>query len=245
LRQFCQEVSPQGVYVFLVRKPDRDVPGKYLLVSTVASRPISRSCFPLHQQPRLPTVFQLAFLPSNMPPVQGTGKAPNIANPNLPPTAPSSKAPSVAGSTAPTESAAVVAKDDPAKAIEKLEIRTKAVNTNNVARVANSHLTTSDAKLHPLVSLRNGKPLDKFPETSAGLVKLTCKSPISFSFSLLCWGWLESLGLCCVFVQLLMRCLLVVNVDQMLNALDAERSGSEAMKRERLRVQIGLRPNPA
>ena len=105
-----------------------------------------------------------------MPPVQGNGKAPNIANPNLPPTAPSSKAPSVAGSAAPTESAAVVAKDDPAKAIEKLEIRTKAVNTNNVARVANSHLTTSDAKLHPLVNLRNGKPLEKFPETSAGLI---------------------------------------------------------------------------
>jgi hypothetical protein len=38
---------------------------------------------------------------------------------------------------------------------------------------------------------------------------------------------------------------LVVNVDNMLNALDAERSGSEAMKRERLRVQIGLKPNPA
>jgi hypothetical protein len=147
-----------------------------------------------------------------MPPVQGTGKAPNIANPNLPPTAPSSKAPSVAGSkapsvagsAAPTESAAVVAKDDPAKAIEKLEIRTKAVNTNNVARVANSHLTTSDAKLHPLVHLKNGKTLDKFPETSAGLAKLTCKFPISFS--LLCWGWKASVS-AVYFVQLLMRCL--------------------------------------
>jgi len=109
-----------------------------------------------------------------MPPVQGNGKAPNIANPNLP-TA-SSKASSVAASTAGTEpTAAAVAKDDPAKAIEKLEIRTKAVNTNNVARVANSHLTSSDAKLHPLVSLRTGKPLEKFPEASKDLAKLTCK----------------------------------------------------------------------
>jgi hypothetical protein len=39
--------------------------------------------------------------------------------------------------------------------------------------------------------------------------------------------------------------LVVVNVDNMLNALDAERSGSEAAKREKLRVQIGLKPNPA
>lgn len=106
-----------------------------------------------------------------MAPVQGTGKAPNIANPNLP-----SKAPSVAGSAAPSESAAAVAKDDPAKAIEKLETRTKAVNTNNVARVANSHLTSNDAKLNPLVSLKTGKTLDKFPESSKDIAKLTCKS---------------------------------------------------------------------
>jgi hypothetical protein len=119
-----------------------------------------------------------------MPPVQGNGKTPNIANPNLPTTtttSPSPKSPSskptssVAGSADPTESAATTAKDNPAKAIEKLETRTKAVNTNNVARVANSHLISSDAKLHPLVSLRTGKPLEKFPETSAGLGKLTCK----------------------------------------------------------------------
>jgi hypothetical protein len=122
-----------------------------------------------------------------MPPVQGNGKTPNIANPNLPTTTttgPSSKAPSsVAGSADPTESAAATAKDNPAKAIEKLETRTKAVNTNNVARVANSHLISSDAKLHPLVSLRTGKPLEKFPDTSAGLTKLTCKF---FFFLLLC-----------------------------------------------------------
>lgn len=109
-----------------------------------------------------------------MPPVQGTGKAPNIANPNMP-SASSPKAPSVAGSAAPTESVAAVAKDDPTKAIEKLEIRTKAVNTNNVARVANSHLASNDAKLHPLVSLKTGKTLDKFPETSKDIAKLTRK----------------------------------------------------------------------
>ena len=108
-----------------------------------------------------------------MPPVQGTGKAPNIPNPNMP-TAPS-KASSVAGSAAPSESPAAIAKDDPVKAIEKLETRTKAINANNVARVANSHLTSNDAKLHPLVSLRTGNTLDKFPQTSKDIAKLTCK----------------------------------------------------------------------
>jgi len=39
--------------------------------------------------------------------------------------------------------------------------------------------------------------------------------------------------------------LLVIHVDNMLNALDADRSGNEATKREKLRVQIGLKPNPA
>lgn len=108
-----------------------------------------------------------------MPAVQGTGKTPNIANPNLPGSA--KKAPSVAGSAAAApESATAVAKEDPAKAIEKLETRTKAVNANNVARVANSQLTSSDEKLHPLVSLKTNKPLEKFPETSKDLAKLTC-----------------------------------------------------------------------
>ena len=112
-----------------------------------------------------------------MPPVQGTGKAPNIANPNMP-TAPASKASSVAGSVAASESPAAIAKDDPVKAIEKLETKTKAVNANNVARVANSHLTSNDAKLHPLVSLRTGNTLDKFPQTSKDIAKLTCKHAI-------------------------------------------------------------------
>lgn len=121
-----------------------------------------------------------------MPPVQGTGKAPNIANPNMPSASkPGSKAPSAAGAKeAAPESAAVVAKDDPAKAIEKLEIRTKAVNANNVARVANSQLTSSEEKLHPLVSLKTGKTLDKFPETSKDLSKLTR----TFQYSLTCFG---------------------------------------------------------
>ena len=109
-----------------------------------------------------------------MPPVQGTGKAPNIANPNMP-TPPATKASSVAGSAAPTESPTAIAKDDPVKAIEKLEIKTKAINANNVARVANSHLNSNDAKLHTLVSLRTGNPLDKFPQTSKDIAKLTCK----------------------------------------------------------------------
>jgi len=109
-----------------------------------------------------------------MPSVQGTGKAPNIANPNMPTSTPS-KASSVAGSVAPSESPATIAKDDPVKAIEKLETRTKAVNANNVARVANSHLTSSDAKLSPLVSLRTGNVLDKFPQTSKDIAKLTCE----------------------------------------------------------------------
>jgi hypothetical protein len=174
--------SPQGVYVCLVRT---------LTLTVLVGKTISQHT-PLHQSSRLPFLFPFHHhLTVKMPAIQGNGKAPNIANPNLP-TAPSSKAPSVAGSTAATESAAVVAKDDPAKAIEKLEIRTKAVNTNNVARVANSHLTSSDAKLHPLVSLRTGKPLEKFPDTSMGLAKLTCKSFVA----VLCWDWRIAVLLC-------------------------------------------------
>jgi len=126
------------------------------------------------------------------------------------PTAPASKASSVAGSVAASESPAAIAKDDPVKAIEKLETKTKAVNANNVARVANSHLTSNDAKLHPLVSLRTGNTLDKFPQTSKDIAKLT-----------------------------------LIQVDNMLLGLEADRSGNEAAKREKLRLQIGLKPNPA
>ncbi|KAK4544284.1 hypothetical protein LTR36_004494 [Oleoguttula mirabilis] len=121
------------------------------------------------------------------------------------------------------------AKDDVTKAIEKLEFRVKAVyvesslaighvigslmarsNANNIARVANSKLATSDEKLYPLLSLKTGKPVEKFPLTSAGIPKLS-----------------------------------LTLVDAMLNALDADRTGNEEAKRERLRVQIGLGPKPA
>ncbi|KAK3051034.1 hypothetical protein LTR09_007783 [Extremus antarcticus] len=113
----------------------------------------------------------------------------------------SSAAPSTAGSTK---------GDDASKALEKLEIKTKAVNANNVARVANSQLTSNDEKLHPLVSLKTGKAIEKFPGTSKDIEKLT-----------------------------------LTLIDTILNNLEADRTGSEAMKRERLRVQIGLKPNPA
>ena len=37
----------------------------------------------------------------------------------------------------------------------------------------------------------------------------------------------------------------VVQLDQMLTGLEADRSGNEAAKREKLRLQVGLKPNPA
>jgi len=36
----------------------------------------------------------------------------------------------------------------------------------------------------------------------------------------------------------------VTTVDAILNSLEADRTGNEAAKKERLRVQIGLKPNP-
>ncbi|KAK1018462.1 hypothetical protein LTR54_001348 [Friedmanniomyces endolithicus] len=102
------------------------------------------------------------------------------------------------------------AQNDSTKAIEKLEIKTKAVNANNIARVANSQLTANDEKLLPLVSLKTGKPMEKFPATSKDI---------------------EKLGL--------------TYVDAILNGLEADRAGNEAVKKERLRLQIGLKPNPA
>ncbi|KAI4722963.1 hypothetical protein E4T48_00745 [Aureobasidium sp. EXF-10727] len=109
------------------------------------------------------------------------------------------KAPAAAGS-----------EKDPVRMIEKLDIKTKAVNANNVARVANSQLVSADDKLHPLLSLKNGRPLDKFPETPKALAKLS-----------------------------------VTVVDAMLSALEADRDGNEMVKREKLRLQVGLKPNPA
>jgi hypothetical protein len=38
---------------------------------------------------------------------------------------------------------------------------------------------------------------------------------------------------------------LVIQVDNMLLGLEADRAGNEAAKREKLRLQIGLKPNPA
>ncbi|KAK5166452.1 uncharacterized protein LTR77_007995 [Saxophila tyrrhenica] len=112
-----------------------------------------------------------------------------------------SAAPSAAGS---------VAGDDASKALEKLETKTKAVNANNVARVANSHLTSNEEKLQPLLSLKTGKAIEKFPGTSKDIDKLS-----------------------------------LTMVDSILNNLEADRTGSEATKREKLRIQIGLRAHPA
>lgn len=107
------------------------------------------------------------------------------------------KAKSAAASKAPSAAPSVAGGDDSAKAIEALTLKTKAVyddlrpaqidnssadlgdcsNANNIARVANSQLTSSNEKLHPLVSLKNNKALDKFPETSKEIEKLSCMSP--------------------------------------------------------------------
>jgi hypothetical protein len=37
----------------------------------------------------------------------------------------------------------------------------------------------------------------------------------------------------------------VIQIDNILNNLEADRTGNEAAKREKLRLQIGLKPNPA
>ncbi|RMY78739.1 hypothetical protein D0863_00507 [Hortaea werneckii] len=108
-----------------------------------------------------------------------------------------------------TEQAADIANDDTVKAIEKLETRIKAVNANSIARVANSQITDPEEKLHPLLSLKTGKPIEKFPPTPASISKL---------------------GL--------------TQIDTLLNTLDADRSGNEEAKRERLRLQVGLKPKP-
>ncbi|EMC94160.1 hypothetical protein BAUCODRAFT_36634 [Baudoinia panamericana UAMH 10762] len=116
-----------------------------------------------------------------------------------------------AETTAPTpDNAAANAQEATMKALEKLEVKTKAININNVSRVANSHVNSDEDKLQPLRSLKTGQPLDKFPATSKEIKKL---------------------GL--------------TTVDAMLNALEADRTGTEEAKRDRLRLQIGLKPNPA
>ncbi|KAF1346289.1 hypothetical protein BDV97DRAFT_401629 [Delphinella strobiligena] len=115
-----------------------------------------------------------------------------------------SKTPPLAGSTADSPDKETM------KLLDKLDIKTKAVNANNIARVANSHLTSAEEKLQPLLSLKTNRPIERFPETSKGLGRLS-----------------------------------VTLVDSILLALEADRSGNEEVKRERLRVQIGLKPNPA
>ena len=89
--------------------------------------------------------------------------------------APAKPSPTVAKSVdkLPGDSAAAIAKEDPVKAIEKLEARARAVNVNNIARVSNSHLTSDDEKLTPLVSVKTGKAIDKFPSISREISKMT------------------------------------------------------------------------
>ncbi|THX96456.1 hypothetical protein D6D03_08744 [Aureobasidium pullulans] len=115
---------------------------------------------------------------------------------------------------------------DPVRMIEKLETKTKAV-------VANSQLTNADEKLHPLLSLKNGRTLEKFPDTSKALAKLSGEliSYLSFLFDSM--------------LDLLIVVDVVTVVDAMLSALEADRTGNEMEKREKLRLQIGLKPNPA
>ena len=106
-------------------------------------------------------------------------------------------------------------------------------NANNIARVANSQLTNADEKLHPLLSLKNGRTLEKFPDTSKALAKLSGEliSYLSFLFDSI--------------LDLLIVVDVVTVVDAMLSALEADRTGNEMEKREKLRLQIGLKPNPA
>jgi len=79
--------------------------------------------------------------------------------------------------TTPTKSPAVADSHSPIKDAEKtfkdLETKVKAININNIARTANSHLVSADEKLHPLVSLKTARAIDRFPDTPTGLSKLS------------------------------------------------------------------------
>ncbi|KAK5111357.1 hypothetical protein LTR62_005197 [Meristemomyces frigidus] len=139
--------------------------------------------------------------------------------------------PPKAGATG-SDSASEIAKQDTVKAIEKLEIKTKAVNTNNIARVANSQLTANDEKLQPFMSLKTGRPIEKFPSTSKDIAKLSCE--------------LDRLPLVRLNnLNFETDSNAVTTLDSILSALDADRSGNEEAKRERVRLQIGLKPHPA
>ncbi|KAL1303008.1 hypothetical protein AAFC00_003324 [Neodothiora populina] len=59
------------------------------------------------------------------------------------------------------------------KVIDKLEAKIKAVNANSLSRTQNARLTSADDKLHPLLSLKTGRAIDRFPETPRGVGKLS------------------------------------------------------------------------
>ena len=79
-----------------------------------------------------------------------------------------------------------------------------------------------------MLSLKTGKAIEKFPGTPAELAKLHCKFISGFHV------YQASSDFRAVSI-----------VDAILNALEAERTGTQVAKRERLRLQIGLAPNPA
>ncbi|KAF1991156.1 hypothetical protein K402DRAFT_450787 [Aulographum hederae CBS 113979] len=87
-------------------------------------------------------------------------------------TAPSN-APTLASKAGSTASSTTPKKDDVEKKLRDLDLRTKAVNTNNIARVENSHLISADDKLHVLYSLKTNKPIERFPATPKDITKLT------------------------------------------------------------------------
>ena len=105
-------------------------------------------------------------------------------------------------------------------------------NTNNIARVSNSKLTSGDDKLQPLVSLKTANAIDRFPATSNAINKLSGMS----NYPLCPDDDLESGVLTWDTVTI---------IDAILLALEADRTGKEDEKRDRLRTQIGLKTNPA
>lgn len=104
----------------------------------------------------------------------------------------------------------------------------------------------ADDKLHPLLSLKTGKPIDRFPETSKGIARLTG----TFYTPNLHANSMPLPPETTIDMSKRNRKTdkddgLVTTVDAILLALEADRSGKEEEKRARLRVQIGLKPDPA
>lgn len=141
-------------------------------------------------------------------------------------------------------------------------------NANNVARVANSQLVSADDELHPLMSLKTNRPIERFPETPRGVGKMssTFRLPASPTSLVVPYPFPSSPPFCQSSLPLLsssqskdgsivktlqhnedkaLTKWTVTLVDSTLLALEADRSGKEEEKRERLRVQLGLKPNPA